>query len=387
MISRVNPASAAGAAEPLVGVFIYDGLTNTMSYDDVSLAVSERNGNFLLVAEHKVAGEGEGCYGALFGSDGTVLTPTPSRLDLLQSVGDEDDPDVIYLPSRDLFLYLSNTDGGPLANKIVGSIIQTTPDGSGNLRISGPEQSLAITTGPAQGHAASIENPFNGEIITAFDTGGNDVSTGELSYYKIGVGPSYPFTEARPQAPYLAGPSAGNPFRHQHPQLAVDPNSGVFLLGHQARGSTVGYPNAYVFSVLDANGAVMPSQLGAPYFQFDTPAGPIDTGVNYHNIKYDQFSDSFLAVATAGGSGSRVVYLGSVTVTSSHLAAVTLTIARSDGSVIIRWPASAVGYSLESTPSLTTASWAPTGGAPMPDGDFLKVTLPISGNRFFRLVK
>jgi hypothetical protein len=387
MIARVNPDSAAGAGDPLVAVLIYDGLTNTLSYDDVAVAVSDQNGNFIVVAEHKVAGEGEGCYGALFGPDGTVLTPTPTRLDLLQSIGDEDDPDVVYLPKMDVFLYQSNTDGGPLANKIVGAIIQTTPDGSGNLQLSGPEQSLAITTGPAQGHAASIESPFNGEIVTAFDTGGNDQSTGEISYFTIGAGPSYSFAEARPQAPYLAGPAPGNPFRHQHPQLAADPNTGVFVLGHQGRNSTVGYPNAYVFSVLDANGAVMPSQLGAPYFLIDTPAGPTDTGANYHNIKYDPFSDSFVAVITAGNSGSRVVYLGSVTVTSLHLEQVRLTIERSSGNVIIRWPASATGYALQSTSSLTTPNWAPAGGMPMPDGDFLKVTVPISGTQFFRLAK
>jgi hypothetical protein len=173
---------------------------------------------------------------------------------------------VIYLTEKDVYLYVSNTDAsGLLINKIVGSIIQTAPDSSGHLRVNGAEQSLAVRTGAAQGHPASIESPFNGEIITAFDTGGNDVSTGELSYFTIGAGPSYLFTSARPQVPYLNGPADGNPFRHQHPQLAADPNSGVFLLGYQARSSTLGYPNAYVFSVLDADGAVMPSQLGTPY--------------------------------------------------------------------------------------------------------------------------
>jgi hypothetical protein len=169
--------------------------------------------------------------------------------------------------------------------------------------------------------------------------------------------------------------------------LAADPNTGVLILGYQARNSTLGYPNAYVFSLLDAHGAIMPSQLGVPYFLIDARAGPTDTAANYHNIKYDPFSHSFVAVATAGGGGSRVVYLGSVTVTSLHLPSVKLTIERNGANVTIRWPASAVGYNLESTPSLTTPSWTPAGGVPMPDGEFLKATVPISGNGFFRLKK
>jgi hypothetical protein len=111
MIARVKPNSAAGASEPLAQVFVYDGLTNGASYDDVSLAVSPSNGNFIVVAEHNVPGEsGEAAFGALFSSNGTVLTPTPTRIDTLQGPGDEDDPDVVYLPRRNVFLYISNTD-------------------------------------------------------------------------------------------------------------------------------------------------------------------------------------------------------------------------------------------------------------------------------------
>jgi hypothetical protein len=388
MISRLQPHSAAGANNPLINVFVFDGLMNGQSYDDVALAVSPRNGNFILVAEHKVAGEGEGTYGALFGPDGFAITPTPTRIDRLQPVGDEDDPDVVYLPQKDVFLYISNTDGGPLANKIVGTVIETVDNGTGNLQLSGSEQPLASTSGPVQGHPASIENPFNGEIVTAFDIGGNNVSNGELSYFTIGGSPSYTFAQARSQAPYLVGSGANNPFAHQHPQLAADPNSGVFLIGYQAINSVIGLPNAYVFSVLDTNGAVMPSQLGTPYFLIDTVAGPVDTAVNYHNIKYDPFSDSFLAVATAGASGARTIYLASVMVTSMHLPPPPrLTIARDGNNVVIRWPVAATGYQLQATSDMVGASWAAAGGTSTVEGDMVKVTLPMSGNRFFRLEK
>jgi len=391
MIARVNPNSVAGANEPLVNVFVYDGLTNGAGYDDVSLAVSTKNGNFIVVAEHNVPGEsGEAAFGALFGPDGTVLTPTATRLDLAQSTGDEDDPDVVYLPKKDVFLYISNTDGGPLFNHIVGSVIQTTPSG-GNLQVSGPEQSLSTGSG-TQGHPSAMENPFNGELITAYDFG-NNTAQGNLTYYSIGAGPTYTFTEARPEIPYLNGLGTV-PYGHQHPRLAADPDSGVILVAHQARGSSIGLPNGYVFSVLDSDGAMMPSQLGDPYFLADS-YGQIETGPNDHNLIYDPITDSFVAVFTAlppAGSASvnRTVYLASVSVTSSHLAAQpTLTIARSSNDIVIRWPASATGYVLKSSPSLTSPVWTgPAGGTPQPDGDFLKVTITApTGNSFYRLEK
>lgn len=388
MIARVNPNSIAGGNDPLINVFIYDGLTNGLSYDDVSLAVSSQNGNFLVVAEHKVAGEGEGTYGALFGPTGAVLTPTPSRLDLRQSAGDEDDPDVVYLPKKNVFLYISNTDAsaaGQLTNRIVGSVIQTTASG-GSLQISGVEQSLSADSGPAQGHPASIENPFNGEVVTAFDIGGNNVPNGQLSYYNIGTGPTYPFSVARAPINYLTG-TVANPFRHQHPQLDVDPTSGTFVIGYQCRESSLGYTNAYVFSVLNTNGAIMPSQLGLPYFLAES-GGPIDTGANYHNIKYDPNSDSFLVVYTADNplGGNRTTYLTSVGVTSYHLAPPTLTIQVSGPNVILRWPTAAAGFTLESKSVINGPTWTAVGTAPVIEGNFYKVTVPASGAaNFYRL--
>lgn len=385
MIARVNPDSVAGANEPLVNVFVYDGLTNTLSYDDVALAVSPKNGNFIVVAEHKVAGEGEGAYGALFSSNGAVLTATPGRLDLRPYVGagDEDDPDVVYLPKKDVFLYVSNTDNDGWVNKIVGSVVQTTAL-AGNLQVSGTEQLLSSGTG-TQGHPAAFENPFNGEIITAYD-GGNGTSIGMLSYSTIGAGPTYPITSVRSETPYLAG-SGSNPFQQQHPQFAADPDSGVIVLGHYARGSSVGYPNAYVFSLLDTNGALLPSQLSIPYFLGDSAAGPVDSGPNYHNITYDRFSDSFLAVYTGGNAPTRATYLAALSVTSAHLAPPSLSITRSGANAILRWPATAATYTLKETSSLATPSWSPVGGTPTLVGDQLELSVPVSGNKFYRLEK
>ncbi len=381
MIARVNPDSIAGANEPLVNVFVYDGLTNTLSWDDVALGVSSKNGNFIVVAEHKVAGEGEGVYAALFSSSGAVLTPTPTRLDLVPASGasDEDDPDVVYLPRRDVFLYVSNTDNNGLVNKIVGSIMQTTPSG-GSVVVSGQEQRLTVGSG-TQGHQSSLENPFNGELITAYDGENN------LSFYNIGAGPTYPFTAARPESPYFTG-TGNNPFSQNHPQLAADPDSGVIIVGHTANNSSVGYPNAYVFSLFDTNGAKLPSQLGTPYFLMDAvPGAATDTGPNVHNIKYDGFSDSFLAVVTGGGGATRVTYLAAVSVTSSYLPPPTLTITRSGANAIIRWPATAAFYKLKSATNLASPTWSNVAGVPNQVGDQMELSVPLSGSQFYRLEK
>lgn len=167
----------------------------------------------------------------------------------------------------------------------------------------------------------------------------------------------------------------------------MDPDSGVIALGHYARGSSVGYPNASVFSLLDTNGALLPSQLGTPYFLADTVAGVVDTGPNYHNLKYDCFSDSFLAVFTAGGSPNRVTYLAALSVTSPYLPPPTLTITQTGANAIIRWPATAGCYKLKATSSLTSPSWATVVGTPTLVGGLLELTVPLNGDKFYRLEK
>lgn len=389
MVARVNPASVAGDGEPLAGVSVFDGLNNGLSYDDVAVAVSTRNGNFIVVAEHKVAGEGEGSYGALFAPNGTALTPVPGRLDLAQSAGDEDDPDVAYLPGRDVFLYTSNTDGGPLFNHIVGSVIQTTPLNN-QLQISGPEQSLASNSG-SQGHSASMENPFNGQILTAYDNG-NDASKGELSFFKISSSPAYLFAEAKPTIPYLNG-TAGtrNPFVHRHPQLAADPDSGVIMIGHSANNSSLGYPNAYVFSLYDSSGASLPSQSTIPYFMGGSPAGQIDSDPNYHKVIYDRFSGAFIAVWTGGSAPTRATYLAAVSVTSTHFTEVApdaLDMKKAGNTVTLSWPTIPGSSRVLKSSSSLNGPWLPVAGQPVQNDATLEMTLPVSGARqFFRLEK
>lgn len=388
LVALVNPAGVG--ANPVAKAFVHDP-DGDQSYDDVAVAVSTASGHFLLVAERKFADEGEGTVGALYDKAGTRLTAPFTRLDLLQTVGDEDDPDVVYLPGKDAFLYLSNTDNsngsdGTLGNRVVGSIVDAAPDAQGRLVVR-PEQPLGDgePAGTPEGHPASILNPFNDQLITAYDAG-NSTAAGDLSFYTIGDAPAYSFTPAQPEVPYLRG-TGGNPLKHQHPQLAADPDRGVIVLGFNATGSEVGLPEAYAFIVLGPDGQPLPSQLGAPYFLADSPGG-LGTSVNFHNLKYSPASGSFLAAYT---SAPGVTYLTALQVTSSHLApepTPSLAIARSGGSVTLSWPVSATGYQLQSSPAIAPSAWQPSGLTPTIEGDANRVTVPPSGAaQFYRLAK
>lgn len=385
LLALVNTNIAAGAASPTAKTFAYDETTPN-NYDDVAIAVSSKNGNILFAAEYAVPGEGEGCVGVLFDKDGNALTPQPGRLDLLQGPGDEDDPDLIYIESIDAFLYLVNTDmSGGIVNRLVGAIVQPVPGANGALQTQ-TEHMLAdgLPAGTTEGHASAIVNPFNGELLTAYDVGGNNVANGQISFNTIGPAPDYAFTPARPEINYLSG-TGGVPFRHNHPQLAVDPNSNIIVVGHNARQSDVGYPSAYVFSLYDPNGAPLPSQLGTPYFLADA-LGDIDAGPNLHNVKYSPASDSFLVVYhTIPG----VTYLTGFQVISGGETpgeTPTLSAQRVAGGLEISWSSNAAGYVLESTSSLRPAAWTAVPGAPAEVGGQFKVTVvPEGAARFYRL--
>lgn len=386
-IGLVNPSTSVA---PVAKVMAYDANT-IINYDDVAVAVSTKNGNFVLAAERNFDGEGEGTIGVMYDKAGTLLTPQFTRFDRLQAIGDEDDPDVVYLPGKDMFLYVSNTDNsngstGTLANRVVGSVFPTVPNTAGMLDVR-DEQILGdgLPAGAAEGHPASMENPFNGQLITAFDVGGNGVANGHISFHNIGPAPAYAFTQASPEIPYLVGEGA-NPFRHNHPQLAVDPATGVIAIGHNANDSALGLPNAYVVSLYGPDGQPLPSQLGLPYFIADSRQ-IIPTGVNNHNLVYSPVSGSFHAAYNANG----VTSLASFKVTSNHLAPATpptLAIQRDGASVKLSWPASATGFTLQSSGAVGPASWAPVAGAPTQVGDNLQVTVaPDGAAKFYRLAR
>lgn len=384
MLAIVNPSSAATR---VAKVFVHDAET-TENYDDVGIAASSANGNFLLIAERAVTGEGESTVAALYSGTGTLLTPPATRVDPLQGPGDEDDPDVAYLPKRDKFLYVSNTDNsngstGTLSNRIVGSVIDSVPGPGGSLVVR-TEQPLGdgLPAGP-EGHPFSIENPFNGQLITAYDAG-NDSSQGDLSYYDLGSAPGYTFTQASPEVPYLRG-APGNPFRHQHPQLEVDPASGTFLLSMNARASGVGLPDSLAFWILGPDGKPLAGQLGQPWLLADAPGG-ISNSVGFQGSSYSPVTKWFYTAYNAGTAG--VTYLAAVQVTSSHLAPAerpTLAVERNGANITLSWPASATGYALQSTTALG-GNWSPAGGTPTVVNGRNTVSVPASADlTLFRL--
>lgn len=385
LMALVNPSSAATR---VAKVFAHHADTEE-NYDDIGLAVSSANGNFLLIAERAVTGEGESTVGALYSGAGVLLTPPATRVDPLQNVGDEDDPDAAYLPRADKFFYVSNTDNsngstGTLSNRIVGSVIDPVPGPGGSLVVR-VEQPLGdgLPAGP-EGHPFSIENPFNGQVITAYDAG-NNTSAGDLSYVNIGTAPAFTFTEAGPEVPYLRGP-AGTPFRHQHPQLEVDPASGTFLLGMNAVSSDIGLPNAYAFWVLGPDGRPLPGQLPAPYLLADSPGG-LSNSANYHALTYSPLSGSYVV---AYNSTPGVTYVAALQVTSSHLAPAeqpSLMAELKGADVLLSWPGSATGYVLQTAPTLG-APWVPAGVTPtLVNGRFEATVAAANGQAKYRLAK
>jgi hypothetical protein len=65
-----------------------------------------------------------------------------------------------------------------------------------------------------------------------------------------------------------------------------------------------------------------------------------------------------------------------------------LSIIKSGGNVIVSWPASATGYTLESTASLSALSWSTVTNSQVPAGDQITVTLPVSGApKYLRLAQ
>ncbi len=372
LIALVNPSSNE---ERVAKAFAFDPDTD-MGYDDVALAVSSKNGNILYAGERDFDGEGEGAIGVLFDQEGNQLTSGTTRLDQIQPTGDEDDPDVVYLENNDVFLYVTNTDGDTLSNRITGAIIQTTPGEDGDLQV-GDEQSLgASRRAIRQGHPAAFENPFNNELIGAFDYG-NGSDGGDIFYFNIGAAPNYVLSQARGQVPYFEA-TASDPYNHRHPQFAADLNSGVLVIGHNAHSSGANLPAGYAFTVLGPDGRVLPgrSEAANGFHAFVENLASIDNGANNHNLKYDPFSDSFIAVY-ADGSETFTVRL---TVESNHLPATpterVIQIVRDGDAVRLEWD----GGTLESAAEVA-GPYSAVDGAASP----LTLTLE-AAQQFYRLV-
>ncbi|MFH1740235.1 MAG: hypothetical protein ABIH23_14600 [bacterium] len=314
LIALVNPASVAAGGNPVAKAFAYDMETD-QNYDDVAVAVNTRNGSFLLVAERNFVHEAdppatsEGVCGALFDKDGNLLTPQFGRLDTLEPDRDEDDPDVAYLEENDVFIFITNIDPSYSKNRITATIIQSAPDANGNLQAGTQQIVSELRKDFSAGHAAAIENPFTREFIGVLDYD-NGAEGGDIFYFQIGPPPDYAFTEARPQIPYLEA-AASSPYSQRHPQLAVDPNSGVIAIAHNATGEFQGM----MFTLLGPDGAILPGRPNDRPYELVATDQAISSSANYHNIVYDPDSDSFIVIYATGDGWTEAVRL---TVTSDH---------------------------------------------------------------------
>jgi hypothetical protein len=371
LLAFVNPS--AEKDDRIAKVFAYEA-DSDQGFDDVALAVSSKNGNILYAGERDFAGEGEGAIGALFDSEGNLLTPNFGRLDQIQPSGDEDDPDVVYLENNDVFLYVTNTDGDTLSNRITGSIIQTVPADDGSLQI-GDEQVLgASRKADRQGHPVAFENPFNNELIGAFDYG-NGSGGGDIFYFNIGQAPNYILSQARGQVPYLEA-SGSDPFNQRHPQFAADPSNGVIVIGQNPHGNPDGLPAGYAFTLLGPDGRILPgrSEDQNGFHAFVENNVSIDNGANNHNLKYDPFSDSFIAVYADGNE----TYAVRLKVTSNHLAgpgpSSAVSIALGENEITLTWESGKLQSAEE-----VTGTWQDVSGATSP----LSIS-PEKSQKFFR---
>ncbi len=321
LVAIVNPSSVP-AENRIAKAFAYEE-DSEQNFDDVAVGVSTNNGNFLLVAERDFPGEGEGVIGALFDQEGNLLTPSFGKLDQIQPAGDEDDPDVDFLANNDVFLFQVNTDGDQYQNRITGSVIQPVPGPDGELQV-GEQQILGSAErkpGVHQGHPSAIENPFNDELIGAFDYG-NSGDGGDIFYFTVGPALDYVLSEAREQIPYLES-SGGDPVNQRHPQLAADPDSGVIVVSYNVNGSTLEV-YGMLFTLLGPEGQMLPdngeSVVDDQIIYQMTPdeTATISNSANYHNIAYDPHSDSFLTIYATSDNFTKVVRLR---ITSNHMPA------------------------------------------------------------------
>jgi hypothetical protein len=310
LMAIVNPSRIAATDGNVFTAWTWDPETEH-DYQDTAVAASSKNGNLLYISEYSPPNEsGEGVIGLMYDMEGNLLTTEMTRLDQLEPTRDEDDPDVYYLPENDIFLFITNIDPSTSSNRIAAEAIQPVPGADGKLQV-GTMQIVSELRKPFNaGHPSAIENPFTGEFIGAFDYN-NGSDGGDLFYFHIGDAPSYTLSEAREQIPYFDA-SASVPYSHRHPRLALDENSGVFVVSHNARGGSF---QGMVFSLLGPDGDLLPGHPDELYPLIATDTN-VSNDANWHDVKYDPHSDSFLIIFATEGGYTRIVRL---TVTSNHL--------------------------------------------------------------------
>jgi hypothetical protein len=377
LMAFVNPGST-NETNRVARAWVHDR-DSTVSYEDVALAVSTRNGNFLLASEYKVPGEGEGVVGNLFNAQGTLLTLGIQRLDGLQPTGDEDDPDVVYLPQKDVFFFVVNTDKtDEVRNRVMGRAVGTTPDALAQLQLGQPAL-LGSGARGWEGHPAAMENPFTGNVLTVFDLGGNSAPNGTMTYHQLGPAPGYLPVVKKPEILYLDS-GDGFLFGHTHPQMDADPNSGACVLVYSAYQSGL-VPDSLRFTVLDSEGDITPGRPAEGY-KLAGMSEPVRVDPNYYNVKYEPFSDSFIAVYNVRYNAVKAVRLN---LKSRHFRP-RLHVAGGPGNARLSWRVVPQNFVLESKDDLGNTNWVRVTGQPTQENGTNRLSVATQARtRFFRL--
>lgn len=346
LMAVINPSDVS---DPRVErTFEFDPGSSS-SYQAIEFALDTQRGNIMMMNEYFVdfpgGGDKESVTAFLFDQDINLLSPlVPQDLDAFNQTGsgDVDNPHINYIASRDLYYVVWNTEDmdkpeDELYRRVGGRMIEPELDADGNLVLG----DAAIISNPnlpnadddlRETHPDVIDNPFTGNFITVYSTGGNDQG-GFVSLTQVGDAPNYPITKVRElDEPYVAQPDVDTRVRQRQPEIALDENSGVFMVAMTVRNGNGNYVTDTLglgginIAFLGPDGNTLPPNTSHPNYveglppavynatldEFDT----VNNQPHRFDIEYDVSSDSFIIVYEA--RESEFIKLVRVKVTSDH---------------------------------------------------------------------
>jgi hypothetical protein len=311
----VNSYATANSEDPVAKQWLFDfdaDETWLSTFDDTGVTASTINGNYLWVVETQLATEdGEGVIAVMYDKDGNRLNPKVTRLDVLEQGRDEDDPEVRFSETRNVFLMTTNIDPSNDVNRLTVTVM--LPDVDANHEIVFGDQKILGTIrsgkeGMNHGHPDLVELPGTGETLLAFDYA-NGSDGGDLIYFDFDAN-DLSITETRTQIPYFEA-AGNNPFSHRHPHFAIDLNSGVIALVHNAQSGSY---QGMVFTLLDLNGDILPGRPDDLYKLVATDSA-VSNSAFFHDTKYDPTTDSFIVVYNTSDGFTNLINLK---ITSDH---------------------------------------------------------------------
>ncbi|MBE0545907.1 MAG: hypothetical protein IH623_31650 [Verrucomicrobia bacterium] len=236
----------------------------------------------------------------------------------------------------------------------------------------------------------NVSNPASPVLVVDLDIMGNALDlqivgdsiyfAGDLwwSVYNI-TDPIRPaWVSIRQMAPFVNGIAVNN----HHAYVAEQTTLHVFDVQDQAHPVAVDNQtlNGRIadLEVVENTLFVAHAEGGVSVFDLSDPARPVRT------TGYDTgFPEDLLVVGNyvlvANGYGGLVI------LESQPLRLPALTIMGNDTNAVLRWPASALGFLLESCSDLNTSNWFPIPTPPEVEGEVFSLSRAARGNEYFRL--